>query len=304
MDDTALESLVRDDIGGRALASVLAHAERGDGTLTYDAVSDAVDAETWGRLLRTGVLVAADGVFVVDDPPAVRDALADAGIEVGAATAQPAPTTDESAWRPVDKLAGAGAITLVAGYQVPAIKAAIVGPMDLVLGPLAGVLPFPLLVVVLATAVALVSTGFRRRFLDEDGMDAQREQMQRVREKLSTAKQRGDDAAVERLTERQQELMRDQLGTMKNNLRPIAWSMLITVPVFLWLSWFVMNPAGAIVTAAPVIPIADRIIWSARLVGPMQVWMVWYFVSSLVSNLFVKRTASRLFDQNPAQNPA
>lgn len=300
MDDTTLHSLIKDEASQQALARVLTHAENGDGTVTYAAVNDVIEAETWGRLLKTGALVPVDSVFVIDDPPAVRDALEEANIEVSADSGQTNATTDESAWRPIDKLAGAGALTLVAGYQIPAIKSAIVGPMDLVLGPLAGLLPFPLLVIVLATVVTLVSTGIRRRLLDQDQMDAQKERLQQVQDRLSAARQRGDDATVERLTDRQQDLMRDQLGLMKNTFHPLVWTMFITVPVFLWLSWFVMNPASAIVTAAPVIPVIDQIVWSARLIGPMQIWMVWYFVSSLASNLLVKRTVSRWFDPTPA----
>lgn len=300
MDDSALNSLIEDEASRRALARVLTHAENGDGTVTYAAVNDVIEAETWGRLLKTGALIPVDSVFVIDDPPAVRDALEKANIEAPAGSGQTSTGTDESAWRPVDKLAGVGALTLVAGYQVSAIKSAIVGPMDLVLGPLAGLLPFPLLVIVLATVVALVSTGVRRQLLDQEQMDAQKERLQQVQDRLSAARQRGDDAAVERLTDRQQDLMRDQLGLMKNTFRPLVWTMFVTVPVFLWLSWFVMNPAGAIVTAAPVIPVIDQIVWSARLVGPMQIWMVWYFMSSLASNLLVKRTTSRWFDSTPA----
>ncbi|ELY38819.1 DUF106 domain-containing protein [Halalkalicoccus jeotgali] len=300
MDDTTLHSLIEDEASRQALARVLTYAENGDGTVTYAAVNDVIEAETWGRLLKTGALVPADSVFVIDDPPAVREALEGANIEPPTDSGQTSAETDESAWRPVDKVAGIGSLTLVAGYQIPAIKSAIVGPMDLVLGPLAGLLPFPLLVIVLATLVALVSTGVRRRLLDQEQIDAQKERLQQAQDSLSAARQRGDDAAVERLTNHQQDLMRDQLGIMKNTFRPLVWTMFVTVPVFLWLSWFVMNPAGAIVTAAPLIPVIDQIVWSARLVGPMQMWMGWYFVSSLASNLLVKRTASRWLDSTSA----
>ncbi|RRJ34226.1 DUF106 domain-containing protein [Halocatena pleomorpha] len=296
MDDTALQSLVADDTSGQALAYVLARAEASDGTVTYDAVSDAVAPETWGRLLKTGALVPIHDAFVVDDPPTVRAALAEVGIEETTNLEQDITETDSSAWSTADKLAGVGALGLMAGYRIPTIKSAIVGPMDLVLGPVAGILPFPLLIVVLATVTALVSTGVRRQLLDEDRMNAHKERMQQVRDQLAAAKQRDDGAAVDRLTDRQQELMRNQLGMFKQMFRPIVWTMLVTIPVFLWLSWFVVDPSGAIVSVAPIVPMVDRIIWSAHLVGPMQVWMVWYFVSSFTSNLLVKRATNRLFD--------
>jgi uncharacterized membrane protein (DUF106 family) len=300
MDDEALQALVNDDASARALASVLARAEDGDGTVTYAAVDDVVAPEQWGRLLERGALVPASGAFVVDDPTAVRTALDDADVDVSTEAA----TESESelqGWTRADKLAGVAALGLVAGYQLATVRSLVVGPIDLVLGPVSGALPFPVLVLALTVVTAVVSTGVRHQMVDDERVSARKERMKRVRERLQAAKDRSDEAAVERLTDRQQDLLRDQLGMLKHTLRPMVWTMLVTVPVFLWLTWFVTNPAGALVTSAPVIPVFDRIVWTARLVGPMQVWMVWYFANSLVTNVVAKRTLGRLTrDPQPA----
>lgn len=301
MDDEALQVLVEDDASARALASVLARAENGDGTVTYAAVSDVVAPEQWGRLLERGALVPASGAFVVDDPTAVRTALDDADVAVSADAAADDPESELQGWTRADKLAGVGALGLVAGYQVSAIRSLVVGPMDVLLGPVSGSLPFPVLVLALAAVTAVVSTGVRQRMVDDERVSARRERMERVRERLQAAKDRSDEAAVERLTDRQQDLMRDQLGMLTHTFRPMVWTMLVTVPVFLWLAWFVTNPAGALVTSAPVVPVFDRVVWTARVVGPMQVWMVWYFLNSLVTNVVAKRTLGRLTrDPRPA----
>ena len=91
----------------------------------------------------------------------------------------------------------------------------------------------------------------------------------------------------------QRELMREQLGAMKAMIRPMVYTMLVTVPVFLWLVWLTTNPAAAVTPVAQILPFAGRVVWTARVVGPMQVWMVRYFVCSVVSNVLGKRAVRR-----------
>jgi len=291
----ALQRLDSDDRLADALGAVLSRAEAGDGTVTWADVNDAVPAEQWGQLLETDLLVGTDAGFVVADPDAVRERLDDEHLNGGvdAASEPDTATADAEGWSTADKTAGLGAVGLMASYQVPAAQETVAGVMHTVLGPVAAGLPFGLVVAVLAVATTLVSTAARSRLVDDGKRDAVKERLETVQERLSAARERGDDDAVERLESRQRELLGEQLGAMKAMLRPMAWTMLVTVPVFLWLTWLTANPAAAITPAVQVLPVAGRVVWTARLVGPMQVWMVWYFICSVLSNVLGKRAVSR-----------
>lgn len=305
MDDSTLQSLVDDEPTARALATVLARAEHGDGTVTWAEVSDGMAAEQWGTLVASGVLVPAGDAFVIDDPPAVRRALDDAGFDVAAPSTAADRTADPAAadgdapegWRPADKLAGVAALVLMTGYQVSPVNSAVAGTVNLVLGPVAGALPFWLLLTLLAVSAAVVTTTVRRRLVDQEWVEGHREATQEVRERLETAKERGDEAAVERLTERQQEMMRTQFGMLTHIARPMAWTMLVTIPVFIWLSWIVTAPQVAVGVVTPALPLVGRMAWTARVLGPVRLWMVWYVASVLVSNLAVKRAMKRAPDR-------
>jgi len=287
----ALQRLDSDDRLADALGAVLARAEAGDGTVTWADVNDAVPAEQWGQLLETDLLVGTDAGFVVADPDSVRERLDDEYLKSG--TDVDADETDESGWSTADKTAGVGAAGLLASYQVPGAQETVAGAMHALLGPLAAGLPFGLLVAVLAVTTTLVSTAARSRLVDESRREALGERLETVQERLSVARERGDEVAVERLESRQRELIGEQLGALKAMLRPMVWTMLVTVPVFLWLTWLTANPAAAITPAVQVLPVAGRVVWTARLVGPMQVWMVWYFVCSVLSNALGKRAVRR-----------
>lgn len=291
-DDETLADLLEDDATATALAAVLARAEATDGTVTYADVQETVDAKTWGQLLAADVLVAAGDGFVVDDPAGLRAALESAGQDVspGAQTQE----GDSSGWRPIDKAAAVCALVLAGGYQVSAIEAPVVGAMNAVFGPAAAVVPFPLLVLGVALGTASVSMLLRRRLVDEDRIERHKTRMQAVRTRLQAARERGDSDAVERLTAEQRDLATDQVGVLVQNLRPMVWTMLVSIPVFLWLSWLVVSPSAAIAHATPLIPAIDRIVWTARVLGPVQLWMVWYVACQLLSTVAIRRGLDRV----------
>jgi len=292
MDDVR-ETLQGDDALADAARHVLDRAESGDGIVTWSDVSGDVPAEQWGRLLESELLVATDAGFVLDDPDAVRSVLDD--LDTGTA-ATSAPTTSGDAdggWSRSDKVAGVCALGLMASYQIPVAKDTIGSTAHLLFGPVEATLPFGLTVALLAVATTLVSTTLRKRLTDGTQREQVQERLQEVNERLQAARDRGDDDAVERLQTRQRELMGEQLGALKGMLRPMVYTMLVTIPIFLWLSWLTVNPAAAITPAAQMLPFMGRVVWTARLVGPMQVWMVWYFVCNLLASVVGKRAVRR-----------
>jgi len=86
---------------------------------------------------------------------------------------------------------------------------------------------------------------------------------------------------------------------IKHIARPMAWTMLVTIPVFIWLSWVVTAPQVAVGVVTPALPLVGRMAWTARVLGPVRLWMLWYIASLLVSNLAVKRAMKRAPDRIP-----
>jgi len=257
-----------------ALGEVLDVAEE-QGTVTWSDVSDDITSGEWGRLIESGLLVDADGEgFVIEDPDGVRDALEETDA---------APAEDEGeGWSTWDKLAGLATLGLFAGYSINSIRDAIGGTIDIALGPLAEVLPFYVLILVLAVFTGATSSILQDQLMDMSGMGDHQEKMEKIKERRKKAKERGDDEALDKIEEEQMELMTDQLGMFKQQFRPMVWIMLINIPVFLWIYWMVFG--GVLVVEAPVItlPIFGEVgSWRQGLVGPMQAWIVWYFLCSL-----------------------
>ncbi|MDF9747624.1 EMC3/TMCO1 family protein [Natrinema salsiterrestre] len=275
---------VTDDERAAALATVLRAAEEGDGTVAWATVEGDISREHWGAMLARGVLVPAGDRFVLEDPTAVREALADREFD----------SPEPEGWSGRDAAAVVGACSLLAGYQVTAIRDAVAAALDVAVGPAVAVLPFPAVVFALAVATTVAATVVRRRS-DPPETDGLRHRSRELRERLAAARARGDDAAADRLADRRRELVAGQALLLTDHLKVLARTMLLTVPVFLYLSWLVVAPVHAAMPLVTVTPILGDIVWTARVVGPVRAWMTWYALCSIASSLVVRRVVPDRF---------
>jgi len=250
-------------------------------------VSEDLSSGQWGRLIEQGVLVDAEGGFEIDDRDAVRTALAQNGdIDTG--------SDDESNWTTWDKLAGVGSVLLFLGYSQQPIRNAVGGTIDLLLGPLDTMLPFYLVILTLAVVTGLYSTLLQSNLMDMEKMSEYQDQMKEIQERREAAKERGDDEALEEIQEEQMEAMGDQLGMFKLQFRPMVWIMLLTVPAFLWMYWKILQGGGTVDdpdSLTVIMPLIGELSdgWTTSVVGPMQAWIVWYFLCSMAFTQVIRK---------------
>ncbi|WP_324758912.1 DUF106 domain-containing protein [Haloarcula sp. GH36] len=266
-----------------ALQEVLTVAEE-KGTVTWSDVSDEMTSGEWGRLIESGLLIDADGEgFVVEDPDGVREALDESD-------AVPEEEDDDGGWTTWDKLAGLATLGMFAGYSLNSVRNAIGGVLDIALGPLADILPFYVVILVLAVITGANSTILQDNLMDMSGMEQHQEKMQDIQERRKKAKERDDQEALDRLEEEQMEMMGDQLGMFKKQFRPMVWIMVINIPIFLWLYWMVFGPGLTLEAPVAVFPIYGEVeAWRQGVVGPMQAWIVWYFLCSLSFTQIIRK---------------
>jgi len=283
-----VEDLARED--GElldALAVVLDVAEE-EGTVEWADVSEEMSSGQWGRLIETGLLVDAGGEgFVVDDPEGVREALTDDEVE-GAASEG---SDGDSSWSRYDKFAALGALAMFGGYSIPPVRDTIGSALNTFFGPLETMLPFYVVIMILSVLTGLYSTLLQANLMDMDKMAEYQEQMKKIQEKRKEAKERGDDEALDKIKDEQMDAMGDQMGMFKEQFRPMVWIMLFTIPVFLWMYWKILPATGQTVSPnSMVMPLFGSIEWQTGVLGPLQAWIVWYFVCSMAFTQVVRKS--------------
>lgn len=203
-------------------------------------------------------------------------------------------TTESSGWTGYDKLAGLVALALIAGYHVTLIQRAVAGAMQAMLGPATTILPFSVLVLLLAGTTGLSSAILQAKLRNQERIERLQSRMSDLRDRLESARENDDEDAIDDIRAEQQDLTVEYLAAMKTQLRPAVWSMLVTLPVFLWLRWVFVAPNAAVAPAAFAIPLVGHVAWTATLVGPLQVWLAWYLGCSITSGLLARKAVARL----------
>jgi len=278
IDDLASEGKEMTD----ALTVVLDVAEE-QGTVTWSDVSDDISSGQWGRLIEKGLLIDAGGDgFVVDDPDGVREALGEADPDTS--------SDGEVNWTKYDKIAGLGVLGMFAGYSLPSVRAQIGSVIDIVMGPLEATVPFYIVIMVLALVTGMYTTILQDALMDTSVMGNYQDKNKELQERRKRAKEAGDEEELERIREEQMEMMSENLGMFKAQFRPMVWIMLLTIPVFLWLYWMVLDVGITASEPVMVLPLVGEVqTWRSAVIGPVQVWLVWYFLCSMGFNQILRK---------------
>jgi uncharacterized membrane protein (DUF106 family) len=265
-----------------ALSVVLDVAEE-KGTVTWTDVSGDITSGQWGRLIEKGLLVDAGGSgFVVDDPEGVREALSDSDAESSSDGGQD--------WTKYDKIAAVGVLGMFLAYSIQSLRAQIASVIDIAMGPLEAALPFYIVIMVLAMLTGMYTTILQDALMDTSVMGDYQEKNKELRERRKKAKERGDDEELERIREEQMEMMSENAGMFKAQFRPMVWIMLLTIPVFLWLYWMVLDVGITAAEPVMVLPLLGEVSsWQSAVLGPIQVWLIWYFLCSMGFNQILRK---------------
>jgi len=263
-----------------AIRTVLDSAS--DGEVQWVDVRDSITSGQWGRLIEKGILVDGESGFRLEEPDAVE-----AGLEE--------PSDDDeiesSSWSKWDKGAAGITVTMFAGYAWEPARNLVGNAVDVILAPVLSILPFYAVIMIIAIATGLYSTLLRVALMDMDKMGEYREQMEAVKERREAAKERGDEEALDEIQEEQMEMMGDQLGMFKEQFRPMVWIMFLTIPAFLWMYWVVgyRGSEAHHEIESLVIPLAGNVDWTTAILGPIQVWIVWYFLCSMAFQQVIQK---------------
>ena len=283
-----VRELVSEDPAMRdVVETVLDRAENGE--VAWADVKGEIESGQWGRLIEKEVLVEGETGFRIEDPEAAREALE--GDDDLTSSSVDLDDVEGTTWSKWDKMAGVGTLLFFVGYMYAPVRNVVGTTLDVVLGPVLNVLPFYAVVLLLAMTTGLYSTALRGLLMDMDKMGMYQDRMKDIQQRRKEAKERGDDAAMQKIQEEQMEAMGEQLGMFKEQFRPMAWIMFLTIPAFLWMYWAIgargANPHHEL--GQVIFPIWGAMGWTDPMLGPIQPWIFWYFICSTASIQIIQK---------------
>ncbi|MDR3102236.1 MAG: EMC3/TMCO1 family protein [Methanocalculaceae archaeon] len=174
-------------------------------------------------------------------------------------------------------------------------RAVISGIVNIVIGPFAALgLPFFALVLILATLTGLYSSLIQKYTIDYEKMRENQVKFKDFSAKFREAQLSGDEKAIKKMQVRQQAMMADQMEMGQQQFKPMAYILVLTVPIFFWLIEHIPKDPVTIATAdlsnAIIIPFAGLSSYSNVFFGFFPLWILWYMLCSLTVSQVIRKT--------------
>lgn len=146
----------------------------------------------------------------------------------------------------------------------------------------------PLLTIFLASVILVIATTAIRHFLiDWAKMARVQEGMRAFQKEFSEARKSNNTYKLKKLTEAQPEVMQMQAELSGDQMKPMAFTMLLVIPIFAWLGTFMLGIASVHTGLAVDDPalkeactVTIRVPWDAtwELLGPTACGGGWWFL--------------------------
>jgi uncharacterized membrane protein (DUF106 family) len=179
------------------------------------------------------------------------------------------------------------AMALIFSYSVPGIRETVGGALDIILGPLAEALPFFIVIIILSAVTAIYSSLIQKYTIDYEKMQETQEKMKAFQKEYREAQLSGDEKRIKKLETKRDKMMKDQLEMSQQQFKPMAYILILSVPIFFWLLFRLNNfPESLSIT----MPFFGQVSLSAAVLGPVPAWILWYMICSLTISQVVRKS--------------
>jgi len=186
------------------------------------------------------------------------------------------------------------AFGLMIAYGVAWVRDGIAGVIDIALGPLSDTfgLPFFAVLLFLSSATGLYSSLIQKYTIDYEKMQEVQAKMKEFQTKFREAQLAGDEKVIKKLEAKRDAMMKDQLEMSQQQFKPMAYIILITVPIFFWLLYRLhgmdLNAALSMDTAI-VFPYIGITSLNEMAIWVLPAWILWYMICSLTISQVIRK---------------
>ncbi|MCP1663003.1 MAG: DUF106 domain-containing protein [Methanocalculus sp. MSAO_Arc1] len=186
------------------------------------------------------------------------------------------------------------AFGLMMAYAVDWVRIGIADTIDIFIGPLSDTfgLPFFAVILFLSGLTGLYSSLIQKYTIDYEKMQEVQAKMKDFQMKYREAQLSGDEKAIKKLEVKRDAMMKDQLEMSKQQFTPMAYIILVTVPIFFWfLHRFHTMDVDCLLTTdtAIVFPFAGVIGLHEMAIWIIPAWILWYMICSLTVSQVIRK---------------
>jgi uncharacterized membrane protein (DUF106 family) len=162
--------------------------------------------------------------------------------------------------------------------------------VEILLGPLPHILPFHIMLFVMAAITGLYASLIQKYTMDWELMRRVQNQMKSFQKEFREAQLADNQAKVKKLEAQRSVMMEDQMKMSKQQFKPMAFISIISLPLFMWAYLFISQHSDPGQLPTMVFPFWGEKQLTGFALGPIQYWIYWYFICSLPISQIIRKS--------------
>jgi uncharacterized membrane protein (DUF106 family) len=171
-------------------------------------------------------------------------------------------------------------------YTVPWLRESVGRAIDAVFAPLVTTfaIPFYILIVILSAFTGLYSSIIQKYTIDYEKMTESQERMKEFQTEYREAQLSQDEKKIKKLEAKKDRVMREQLEMSQQQFKPMAYILVVSVPMFFWLLYRLESVHSTIT-----LPFAGTLGLHTPALWIIPAWILWYFICSISLSQVIRK---------------
>ena len=172
-------------------------------------------------------------------------------------------------------------------YSIPGLRGYVGQSIDVVLAPLVTdfKIPFFILIVILSAITGLYSSIIQKYTIDYEKMTNAQERMKEFQTEYREAQLSQDEKRIKKMEAKKDRVMKEQLEMSQQQFKPMAYILVLTVPIFFWLLFRMSQIHSTIIMPySGLHNLNDPALWV------IPAWILWYMICSLTISQVIRKT--------------
>ena len=175
---------------------------------------------------------------------------------------------------------------MMISYTIEPLRVGVGRAIDAVFAPIVAEfqIPFFILIVILSAVTGLYSSIIQKYTIDYERMTEVQERMKEFQKEYREAQLSMDEKRIKKLDSKKDRVMKEQLELSQQQFKPMAYILVLTVPIFFWLLYRLSQ-----IDTTITLPFAGLQSLTGPVLWVLPAWIVWYMICSLTLSQVIRK---------------
>lgn len=144
---------------------------------------------------------------------------------------------------------------------------------------------FYLIIFILSIVTAFYSYIIQKNMIDQNKLIELQQKMKKIQNEINESKKNNNSILLKKLEEEQIKQMRKQTEFIKDQIKPMFYIVLLSLPIFMWIYYYINQNPGIYMC----FPIWGDQLLADSIFYTFQYWIYWYFITSISFGQIIKK---------------